>query len=44
LDELQVSITNAIQEITEQQLKNIVSEVDPQFERYVLNDGGYVDG
>jgi len=44
LDELQVSITNAIQEITEQRLKNIFSEVDSQFERCVLNDGGYVKG
>jgi hypothetical protein len=38
LDELQVSITNAIQEITEQR------EVDHQFEGRVINDGGYVDG
>lgn len=44
MNELQVSITNAIKEITEQQLKNTFIEADPQFEICALNDGGYVVG
>jgi uncharacterized heparinase superfamily protein len=44
LDELKVRITNAIHEISEQQLRNVFNELEYRFERCVLNDGGYVEG
>jgi hypothetical protein len=44
LDELKVRITNAIHEISEQQLRNVFNEVECRSEKCVLNDGGYVEG
>jgi hypothetical protein len=44
LDELKVRITNAINEISREQLRNVFNELEYRFERYVLNDGGYVEG
>jgi hypothetical protein len=44
LDELKVRITNAIHEISEQQLRNVFNEVEYRFEKCVVNDGGYVEG
>jgi hypothetical protein len=43
LDELKVRITNAINEISEQQLRYVFNELEYRFERCVLNDGGYVE-
>jgi hypothetical protein len=37
-------ISNAIHEISEQQLRNVFNELDYRFERCVLNYGGYVEG
>jgi hypothetical protein len=42
--ELKVRITNAIHEISEQQLRNVFNELEYRFGRSVLNDGGYVEG
>lgn len=44
LDELKVRITNAIDEISEQQLNNVFKEVESHFEQCVLNDVGYGEG
>jgi hypothetical protein len=44
LDELKVRTTSAIQEISEQQLKNVSNELESLFEPCVLNDGGCVEG
>jgi hypothetical protein len=43
-DKLKVRITNAIHEISEQQLRNVFNELQYRFERCVLNDGGCVEG
>jgi hypothetical protein len=44
LDELKVRITNVINEISEQQLRNVFNEVEYRFEKCVVNDGVYVEG
>jgi hypothetical protein len=44
LDELEVRITHAIHEISEQKLRKVFNELEYRFERFVLNDGGYVEG
>jgi hypothetical protein len=44
LDKLKIRITNAIHEISEQQQRNVLYELEYWFERCVLSDGGYVEG
>jgi hypothetical protein len=43
VDERKVRSTNAIHEISEQQLKLVFNEWESRFERCVLNDGRYVE-
>jgi hypothetical protein len=44
LNELKVKITNAIHEITEQQLRNVSNELEYRVEICVLIQGNYVEG
>jgi len=43
LDELRATITNAIHEITWQQLENIFNKLKNRIGRCIMKDGGYVE-
>ena len=43
LDELRAKITNAIHEITQQQLENVFNNLENRIEPCIMKDGDYIE-